>query len=106
MGMLDSLLGRLGYVRLNQYGLVKTPEGRIVTLHRRVLDDGAGGRVIGWRAEDPAPMALGAFDLVPRAGGAPSQAARSAMARSGVALPGVVPPRVRPPSAPRPRRLR
>jgi hypothetical protein len=64
MGILDALCSRLGYVKLDDYGLVRTADDRIATLHRSMLDDGAGGRVVGWRAEDPAPAQLAPMELV------------------------------------------
>lgn len=43
-----SLMERLGYVRLTRYGLVKTPDGRIASLH--------DGRVVGWTDEAGPPQ--------------------------------------------------
>jgi hypothetical protein len=90
MSILDSLLGRWGYVRLDGYGLVRTSEGRILMTHRRVLDDGMGGRIVGWRAEDPAPTVLETMDLVPRAAVKQVEAARSSIAMAAHAVPAAV----------------
>ena len=90
MSILDSLLGRWGYVRLDGYGLVRTSEGRILMTHRRVLDDGMGGRIVGWRAEDPAPTVLESMDLVPRAAVKQVEAARSSIAMASHVVPAAV----------------
>ena len=58
MPALDSLLKRLGFVRIARYGLVLTPEGRIMSLRPAVLDDGLGGRIVGWPDGDLAAMEL------------------------------------------------
>jgi hypothetical protein len=58
MPALDSLMKRFGFVRLARYGLVLTPEGRIMSLRPAVLDDGLGGRVVGWQHGDLAAMEL------------------------------------------------
>ena len=77
MGILASLLGRMGYTKLGAYGLVQTPEGRIAMAHPRVLDDGFGGRIVGWRPEDTAPLELTPLELVPRAAAATIATARA-----------------------------
>ena len=58
MPSLEKLMKRLGFVRLANYGLVLTPEGRIMSLRPAVLDDGVGGRIVGWRDQDLAAMEL------------------------------------------------
>lgn len=58
MPSLENLMKRLGFVRLASYGLVLTPEGRIMSLRPAVLDDGIGGRIVGWRDRDLAAMEL------------------------------------------------
>ncbi|HTJ43276.1 MAG TPA: hypothetical protein VL463_14320 [Kofleriaceae bacterium] len=90
MGVLDSLLGRLGFVRLDQYGLVRSPDGRITMMHRRVLDDGMGGRIVGWRADDPAPTVLEPMDLVPRTAVKQVEAARASIAMAAKHVPAAV----------------
>ncbi len=57
MPAIERLMKRMGYVRLSRYGLVLTPEGRIMSL-RPVLDDGTGGQVVGWRDQDLASAEL------------------------------------------------
>jgi hypothetical protein len=58
MAAIQRLLARLGYVRLDRYGLVLTPEQRILTLRPVVLDDGLGNKIIGWEDHDLAAMEL------------------------------------------------
>src|SRR3954470_18999273 len=57
MGNVHKLLERLGFVRLRDFGLLLTPDRRIVTT-RQVLDDGFGGRVVGYADGDLAAMEL------------------------------------------------
>jgi hypothetical protein len=54
-----SLLERLGFVKLARYGLVKTADNRIASLH--------DGRVVGWTDEDGPPQELPArtFAMAP-----------------------------------------
>ncbi|MBA3539165.1 MAG: hypothetical protein H0T79_06025 [Deltaproteobacteria bacterium] len=49
---------RLGYAKLDRYGLLLTPEGRIMSTRPAVLDDGLGGRIVGWTDADLAAMEL------------------------------------------------
>ncbi|MCE9576036.1 MAG: hypothetical protein K8W52_22985, partial [Deltaproteobacteria bacterium] len=77
MGILASLLGRMGYTKLGAYGLIQTPEGRIAMVNPRVLDDGFGGRIVGWRPEDTAPLELTPLELVPRGAAGPVASARA-----------------------------
>src|SRR5215207_3090812 len=58
MPAFDALLKRFGFVKLTRYGLVLTPEGRIMSLRPAVLDDGLGGRIVGWADGDLAAMEL------------------------------------------------
>jgi len=62
MPALESLLRRWGFVKLRTYGLVLTPEGRIVSTRPTLLDDGSSGRVVGWKDNDLAAMDLGTWD--------------------------------------------
>ena len=55
---LSSLLRRMGFVKLDDFGLILTPEGRILSARSVVLDDGLGGKVVGWREDDLAAMEL------------------------------------------------
>jgi hypothetical protein len=61
MGAIDRFLGRWGYARLDQYGLILTPEGRVMSTRPAVLDDGLGGRIVGWQDGDLAAMELDHF---------------------------------------------
>ena len=58
MPALANLMKRFGFVQLSRYGLVLTPEGRIMSLRPAVLDDGLGGRIVGWTDGDLAAMEL------------------------------------------------
>ena len=51
MVVFDKLMSRLGFVRLGRYGLMLSPEDRILSL-RPAIDDGMGGRIVGWRDAD------------------------------------------------------
>lgn len=55
---LSSLLRRMGFVKLDDFGLILTPEGRILSARSVVLDDGLGGKIVGWREDDLAAMEL------------------------------------------------
>lgn len=52
------LLQRWGFVKLDRYGLVLTGEGRVKTTRPAVLDDGTGGKIVGWQDGDPAMSEL------------------------------------------------
>lgn len=58
MPAIDRLMKRLGYVKLSSYGLVLTPEGRVLSMRPATLDDGLGGRIVGWEEGDLAAMEL------------------------------------------------
>ncbi len=58
MGAIQNLLGKLGYVNLDRYGLLLTPDGRVLSQRPAVLDDGLGGRIVGWEDGDLAAMEL------------------------------------------------
>lgn len=58
MPAISNLLARFGYVKLAPYGLVLTAEGRIMSLRPAILDDGLGGRIVGWPDGDLAAMEL------------------------------------------------
>jgi hypothetical protein len=62
MPAIENLLKRWGFVRLSRYGLVLTPEGRIMSLRPAVLDDGMGGRIVGWRDRDLAAAELSRWE--------------------------------------------
>jgi hypothetical protein len=62
MPAIDRLLKRWGFVKLSRYGLVLTPEERIMSLRSTILDDGLGGRVVGWQDGDLAAAELRAWE--------------------------------------------
>jgi hypothetical protein len=55
---ISRLLERLGFVRIANYGLVRTPDDRILSTRPAVLDDGLGGKIVGWNDGDLAAMEL------------------------------------------------
>jgi hypothetical protein len=58
MSAIKRLLQRWGYARLEEFGLLLTPDGRILATRPVVLDDGLGGCVVGWRDGDLAALEL------------------------------------------------
>ena len=58
MPVIQRFLTRLGYVKLDRFGLVLTPERRILTLRPVVLDDGLGNKIVGWEDHDLPAMEL------------------------------------------------
>ncbi len=105
---------RFGFVKLARYGLVLTPEGRIMSLRPALLEDGFGGRIVGWRDGDLAAMELPRWERWEPARPAANQAAatRVAMpalrpsARSMSTLPGMPPITVSAPAvSPIPRKV-
>jgi hypothetical protein len=89
---ISSLLRRMGFLKLDAYGLILTPEGRVLSTRSTVLDDGLGGKIVGWREGDLAAMELDRWQAppaIPRATAnpiasaaplPPSSASRKAMA--------------------------
>jgi hypothetical protein len=77
MPVFDRLLKRWGFVKLSRYGLVLTPEDRILSMRPTVLDDGIGARIVGWQDDDlavaqlkpwrevPAPRAVAPIESLP-----------------------------------------
>ncbi len=88
MPAISNLLSRLGYVKLARYGLVLTPEGRIMSLRPVVLDDGLGGRIVGWPDGDLAAMELQKWE--------PARPAKQEAVATRLAV--APPPRPRPPA--------
>ena len=43
MGAIDDFMRRRGWVKLDKYGLVLTPDDRVLSTRPAVLDDGLGG---------------------------------------------------------------
>ncbi len=62
MPAFDRLLRRWGFVKLSRYGLVLTPEDRVLSLRPQILDDGVGGRIVGWQDDDLAAIELKPWD--------------------------------------------
>jgi len=62
MAAIENLMKHWGFVRLSKYGLVLTPEGRIMSLRPEVLDDGLGGKIVGWRDRDLAAAELSRWE--------------------------------------------
>ncbi len=54
MPAIQHLLKRWGFVKLHRYGLELTSDGRILSTRPAVLDDGTGGRIVGWQEGDVA----------------------------------------------------
>lgn len=64
MAAIDNLMKKLGFVKISQYGLVLTPEGRLLSMRPAVLDDGFGGRIVGWQDGDLAAAELDRWEPV------------------------------------------
>jgi len=94
---LSGLFRRLGFVKLDDFGLILTPEGRILSARSVVLDDGIGGKIVGWREDDLAAMELERWEpALPRKAGkkvvpAMPQAAKTVAPAGPPPLPGVRP---------------
>ena len=88
MSILHHLLQRLGFINLARYGLVLTPEDRILSLRPTVLDDGAGGRIVGWQDRDTAMVELKVW--------APAQSTAVHALASRVSLPPIAAPEIAP----------
>jgi len=58
MGAIDNFLKRRGYAKLDRYGLVLTPDDRVLSTRPAVLDDGLGSKIVGWVDGDLAAMEL------------------------------------------------
>ena len=86
MPAIDNLLKRLGFVKLARYGLVLTPEGRIMSLRPAVLEDGLGGKIVGWPDGDLAAMELEKWEPA-RPAAKPAVATRLAVAPPPIPLP-------------------
>jgi hypothetical protein len=86
MPALANLMKRFGFVQLSRYGLVLTPEGRIMSLRPAVLDDGLGGRIVGWPDGDLAAMELQKWEPA-RPAPKPAVATRLAITPPPIPLP-------------------
>jgi len=58
MGAFKTLLKRWGYAKLDDYGLVLSPEGRVLATRPAILDDGDGTPIVGYRDGDLAALEL------------------------------------------------
>ena len=65
---ISRFLARLGFVRIGKYGLVLTPDDRIMSTRPAVLDDGLGGKIVGWDDGDLAAMELERWQPIGMAG--------------------------------------
>lgn len=68
MTAIQHLLQRWGFVKLRRYGLELTSDGRILSTRPAVLDDGTGGRVVGWQDGDVSIWKLSRWSGPPRVG--------------------------------------
>ena len=91
MGAIQNLLGKLGYAKLDRYGLLLTAEGRVLSQRPSVLDDGLGGRIVGWEDGD-----LAAMELEPWEPARPAKK-RATARRVAVAMAPTIPAPARPP---------
>ena len=91
MGAIQNLLGKLGYAKLDRYGLLLTPDGRVLTQRPHILDDGLGGRIVGWEDGD-----LAAMELEPWEPARPAKK-RATARRVAVAMAPTIPAPARPP---------
>jgi hypothetical protein len=95
MGAFEDFLKKQGYVKLDRYGLVLTPDDRILSTRPAVLDDGLGGKIVGWADGDLAAAELETFGAPAKKAPAPKPAAAKPVA----ANPGV---QIAPPARPLP----
>jgi hypothetical protein len=58
MGAIENFLRRFGYAKLDRFGLLLTGDGRVLTNRPHILDDGLGGKIVGWTDDDLAAMEL------------------------------------------------
>ncbi len=70
MGAFDNFLKSRGYAKLDRYGLVLTSDDRVLSTRPAVLDDGLGGKIVGWAEGDLAAMELDRYG----SGGTPAPA--------------------------------
>jgi hypothetical protein len=96
MAAIQHFLQRWGFVKLGRYGLVLTPEGRILSARPAVLDDGAGGPIVGWQDSDLAMAELQPWEPAKPAARR-SAARRAATAQAAAQV--TAPPRSYPPAA-------
>jgi hypothetical protein len=104
MAVFQHLLERWGFVKLERYGLVRTPDDRIISTRPVALDDGAGGRIVGWRDNDLAMAELAPWQPEHGHVQAPAQRHVQFPVRPPVPPPAIAPARVvaLPPAIPQP----
>jgi hypothetical protein len=68
MPAIQHLLQRWGFVQLHRYGLELTSDGRILSTRPAVLDDGTGGRIVGWQEGDVSIWKLSRWSGTPPVG--------------------------------------
>ncbi len=98
MAAIDNLMKKLGFVKLSKFGLVLTPEGRLLSMRPAVLDDGFGGKIVGWQDGDLAAAELEQWQSRP----ASTQAVASRVAAARPPVPTQPLPVVRAPAPPVP----
>src|SRR5215468_10232941 len=62
MPVIENLMERWGFVKLSRYGLVLTPEGRIISIRPAMLGGQDDRRLVGWREDDFPAMDLSSWD--------------------------------------------
>jgi hypothetical protein len=92
MPAIQHLLQRWGFVKLRRYGLELTSDGRILSTRPAVLDDGTGGRIVGWQDGDVSIWKLSRRSEAPRVG---SEVASGAT-RAVILMPPAPGPAIRP----------
>jgi hypothetical protein len=68
MPAIQQLLQRWGFVQVRRYGLELTSDGRILSTRPAVLDDGTGGRIVGWQDGDVSIWKLSRWSGAPGVG--------------------------------------
>ena len=96
MPAIRKLMKRLGFVRLNRFGLLLTPEGRIMSLRPTVLDDGLGNKIVGWQDGDLAAMELETWEPARPASQRAVASRVASVPASPVPMVAVIPPRPAP----------
>lgn len=92
MGAFEDLLKKQGYVKLDRYGLVLTDDDRILSTRPAVLDDGLGGKIVGWADGDLAAAELEVYGAAKKPAAAAKVAANTGLQSRPPAPP--APPRV------------
>jgi hypothetical protein len=96
MTAIQHLLQRWGFVKLRRYGLELTSDGRILSTRPAVLDDGTGGRIVGWQDGDVSIWKLSRWSGAPRVGSEVASGLISGVASGVIVRPPAPAPAVRP----------